>query len=355
MYRAALWLGASFFCLFSGYNALQALLPALRPQAGPLTIALAYVAYAGAALAPPCARTDDRRLVLAWAAFSFVLWIAATRGGDAWLAAAAVLNGAGSGLLWTNEGAWLSDLARGEQSGSAHAPRYAAIVLIAFHSATLLGQALLYWAPQSVFWLAISSASLGTLLLLGTPDRWLAANKDDAEPIGSICELLRSAWPKLVPEILLFGCASALVWVGVPKALQEERAIGTAIAVFALASVVGFFAAAQAVRPKAIKIMALCACAAHGLLWGALLLVDLSAQPLIAYGAMAVAGAANAALNQAIVVRQTQMLRRAFSCQVALYCVAYAASAALLAWSLRVTLLLAVMLSVASCGVAVLK
>src|SRR4030042_3559055 len=157
MTRKAIWLGAGFFFIYAGYNALQIQLPVQRPTAGPLTIALSYVAYACAALLMPTHSRPARRWLFGCAGLPFAALTCAVYLPDWALALLSICNGAGAGTLWSTEGAWLAALKdQGESTGFA-----SGAVLLCFHAATLAGElAAQQWPLQ---WLATGPALRGSL------------------------------------------------------------------------------------------------------------------------------------------------------------------------------------------------
>jgi hypothetical protein len=328
MRRNALWIGAGFFFIYAGYNALQIQLPVQRPTAGPLTIALSYVAYACAALIVPTHSRRARRWLLGCAGLTFAAWTCAVYLPDWALALLSVCNGAGAGTLWSTEGAWLAALrCQDESTGFA-----SGAVLLCFHAATLVGElAAQQWPMQ---WLALGSALFGSLLLFCTPGAWLGAKPDEitpqehAHPLTHIFQLVRSPWLGLLPSIVAFGIASALVWVALPLHLGD--ALHWGFVLFAATSALAFLLLALMVDRWPALPYGQTGSIMHALLWTYVAVAKTEGFYLLA--CMAISAIANALLNHAIVYRQTQLGELApcaFAAQVALYCASYATAATL--------------------------
>lgn len=328
--RQLVWFTCCVLLLFSGFNALQSLLPQQRPTAGPLTIAAGYLAYAGAALLPP---TRFRRWAFVGSALSFALWVLSTDYSDTLLALASIVCGAGSGIFWTNEGAWLS------VADESETPIFSAAVLIAFHCATVLGQQLLFQWPHAIYWIALGTSLASAVLLLIAPSSFLGESTQQSS--ASIAELLASKWTLLIPEIALFGCGSALIWVGLPKLLSAEE-LYIAFDIFSASSVVGFAISAAVGKLLSLCQLSMIGASLHLMSWA---LISVMGSPIwLLYSVMLSVGIGNALLNQAIVLKQTALPSRSFSCQVALYCLVYASCSALLAWWLQAGLIAAITL-----------
>ena len=333
MYKSSLYIGCGFLLLYSGYNALQTLLPLERPTVGPLTIALSYVAYSLAALILPASTPLLRRCALTISAITFVFWIWATTQQDWVLAVASVLNGAGAGVLWTTEGAWLASITSEvpEQAG-----RVSSIVLVCFHAATIAGQLSAHYL-QAFYWQALLTAGLATLLFLCAPNAWLGCGQSHGW--YKFKALVSSPWLEQLAAIVLFGWTSALIWVGMPEYLADQLVWG--YCAFAATSVVTFLIAGWVVDRWPRRYLVWLACGLHCMLWGFVATVE--AESALAIGCMAVAGLANSLLNQTIVHWQMTMIEAelrpsAFAAQVFVYCLAYASGAALVAWQIRLLL-----------------
>lgn len=326
---ATLWLALGFFCLYSGYNALQTLLPLQRPVDGPFTIALSYFAYSMAALLTPARTLLLRRLALTGAALTFAGWIVSTQYSDLLLASMSVLNGAGAGILWNTEGGWLAS------QNPQHSGRISATILAAFHLATIAGQLVAQFSSDNVTLIALIASCTAAVLFLCTPNRWLGpAAELAARPPLSI--LVASEWRNLIPAITTFGLASSLIWVYMPQRLVEDMSWG--FIVFAGTSAILFLPFGAFADRCDVTVMFYAAAIVHTCLWFFLAITSAdSGEPLLY---MAIAALANTLLNQAIVRRQTQLgelASIAFAYQVSLYCLSYALGSTLIAYDFRIT------------------
>lgn len=327
---ATLWLALGFFSLYSGYNALQTLLPLQRPVDGPFTIALSYFAYSIAALLTPARTLLLRRLALSAAAVTFAGWIVSTQYSDLFLASMSVLNGAGAGILWSTEGGWLAS------QNPQHSGRISSTILAAFHLATIAGQLTAQFSSDNVTLIALISSCTAAILFLCTPNRWLGpAAEITARPPLSL--LVASEWRNLIPAIITFGLASSLIWVYMPQRLMEED-MSWGFIVFAATSAILFLPFGALADRYDVTVMFRTAAIVHTCLWFFLAITSAgSGEPLLY---MAIAALANTLLNQAIVQRQTQLgelASIAFAYQVSLYCLSYALGSTLIAYDFRIT------------------
>lgn len=320
----SIWLGLSFFFLYFGYNALHAILPVVLPDSGPYAISIGYVFYAIAAIIPPVSTPTKRRIIFFFCGASFAAWVAATTLPVFLFYMVAALNGACSGILWTNEGKWVMDMSAEKGNIGVNS----AVVLVSLHLATLGAQLSDYLEIGNLVSTGFVSASIGCLLLLVMPSRWLVPTGAPVAPSAPFLKLFKTSWLTLLPSILLLGCSSGLLWVGLPLDMTEHE-VNIGFALFSSVSVVAYFVWGWSVDYFGKTPVWLFSTALQGVMWG-MYGFGLFAGPIPRYIILVLGAIGVAALEQAIVKALSELPPEvqgwASALQTFIYCLAYSAT-----------------------------
>lgn len=257
--NAVAYVGFCFFVFFSGHSIFRSLLPAWKPQSGPLLVALSFFAYALGSLVPPKITKNHKRLFFTLGALAQAQWIGILQlpsdnvAFSAVTAISSFLNGLGAGILWSTQGQWMN-LFCSEKNPHA-AQYYTGMFLFFYGSSGFLGNVAalltLVFIPHAIsliVWCLFGVACFGSLLLFLTPQKFLhPANRvvDQAEyavnlasssiasskrfhqtssQISSTNRLktiktlfLETFFPKTIAAIMALAIVSAFAWVVIPK------------------------------------------------------------------------------------------------------------------------------------------
>lgn len=185
--NAILYVAIGFFVLFFGHAPFRSLLPALRPQSGPIFVAINFFAYAIGSLVHPQLLIKRRRLCFAFGAFAHAQWIAVLQiptvegnlGYVALSAISSIINGFGAGLLWSTEGGWMASYCQMDKQSQTS--NKTGIFLFFYGASGFIGNVIaaitLYFlstdAIVNVVWALFSISVLGGFILLLTPAKFL--------------------------------------------------------------------------------------------------------------------------------------------------------------------------------------
>ena len=259
--NAVVYIGICFFILFSGHSIFRSLLPAWKPQRGPLLVALSFFAYALGSLIPPKITKNHKRLCFALGALAQAQWIGLLQlpvdnvAFNIITAISSFVNGLGAGTLWSTQGQWMN-LFCAEKNP--HDAQYYTGMFLSFYGASgFLGNIAalltLIFIPDSIsliVWCLFAIACCGSLLLFLSPQHFLypaltlesnfEQNKtnflNSLSTIGSskrfhqsskVAEtnrlktikalFLETFFTKTIPAIMALAFVSAFVWVAIPN------------------------------------------------------------------------------------------------------------------------------------------
>lgn len=184
-YWAIIYVGLSFFSLFSGYIVYRSFLPSLKPSLGPIFISLNYLAYAFGSLLPAKYIANHRRLSFSVSSMTYPMWIICLQfysGIDTPLyfniisGFMSILNGFAAGVLWSTKGGWMTSLCL---LSTENKSLYNGIFLSFYGLSGFLGNlgilfAVYFHLSLKVITIILSvSSAVGFILLVFTPHMYL--------------------------------------------------------------------------------------------------------------------------------------------------------------------------------------
>ncbi len=171
---AVLWLGSCFFVLFSGYSVFKSLLPSVRNDAGPVFVAVGYIAYAIGSLLKPQFIVTQLRVCFIVAMMSYPLYIFSVQASiDALTIAASVYNGFAAGLLWSAQGCWMSAICAVDKK---HAATYNGTFMMLYGIAGVIGNmfvAISGYDARIIIWILGCTSVCGLVMTALTPRKYL--------------------------------------------------------------------------------------------------------------------------------------------------------------------------------------
>lgn len=171
---AVLWLGSCFFVLFSGYSVFKSLLPSVRNDAGPVFVAVGYIAYALGSLLKPQFIVTQLRVCFIVAMMSYPLYIFSVQASiDALTIIASVYNGFAAGLLWSAQGCWMSAICAVDKKNAA---TYNGTFMMLYGIAGVIGNmfvAITDYEVRIIIWILGCTSVCGLVMTALTPHKYL--------------------------------------------------------------------------------------------------------------------------------------------------------------------------------------
>ncbi|KNC98221.1 uncharacterized protein SPPG_06621 [Spizellomyces punctatus DAOM BR117] len=232
-------LGAAFCLLFTAFNVAQAYITLLFPSIGTLVLGVIYGFFAiGSLGAPRVGELLGAKWAMCAASLLFVAFIGSLNSGMSRLVLfCSLLVGLGSGVLWINQGIWVSRLS--DRTGGTLAGYFTGLFFTICNLNGVFGNLLAIALLQAglginiMIWGMFVAGALGSVLLIFA-DPMKPTTKPEPVPISeqvtavwNVAKMKKSA--VLVPCIWLQGCNLAFVFGRLPELLPTGSS-GIAVA-----------------------------------------------------------------------------------------------------------------------------
>lgn len=286
--NAVAYVGFSFFVLFSGHAVFRSLLPAWKPQSGPLLVAASFFAYAIGSLVHPRFIRNYRRQCFVFGALAQAQWIGMLQlpvenpAFPAVSTLSSFLNGLGAGLLWSTEGGWMSSIC---SLKNPHQAQYYTGMFLSFYGASgflgnIAAALTLAFASTSisiVVWCLFGIACAGGLFMIFAPSRYFYpptatdraipqsslnifqltsgtskrfhqfAADSEASRILTIKSLFReTVFSRTIPAIMALSFVSAFAWVVIPTLCASAFQVDGDLPVYLVPTLFSLYAFANA-------------------------------------------------------------------------------------------------------------
>ncbi|KAJ3044532.1 DUF895 domain membrane protein [Rhizophlyctis rosea] len=228
------YLGTAFCLLFTAFNVAQAFLTTIYPSIGLLVLGILYGCFAlGSIIGPQVGERVGLRWAMCGGAACFVLFIFTLNLKiEGLVLLVAAINGFGSGVLWINQGVWVSRV--GKLTGGTMSGFFTGLFFTICNLNGVVGNSLailifliglgtdaMLWA---MFFIGLSGCTMMAFAdpLTEAPSQGLKAKPP---PAGGLGDAILAMWEVttmknslvLLPTILLQGCNLAFVFGSYPQ------------------------------------------------------------------------------------------------------------------------------------------
>ncbi|KAI8908885.1 hypothetical protein DFJ77DRAFT_473639 [Powellomyces hirtus] len=227
------YLGFAFCLIFTAFNVAQAYITVLYPDIGTFTLGIIYGFFAlGSLIAPRVGETVGAKWAMCAASVFFVLFIGVLNTGMQGLVLlSAVFVGLGSGILWINQGVWLSRL--GSNTGGALTGYFTGVFFTIMNSNGIVGNLLAIILLEAglginlMIWGMFAAGAIGSAMMLFTDPMHSTVVSTLPEKTVTFVDQLRAVWDVskmkkslvILPSIWMQGCNLAFMFGRLPEML----------------------------------------------------------------------------------------------------------------------------------------
>ncbi|KAJ3147947.1 hypothetical protein HDU89_005021 [Geranomyces variabilis] len=228
-------LGAAFCFIFTAFNVAQSYITILYPDVGSLALGVIYGFFAlGSLVAPRLGQRMGIKWAMCAASVCFVAFIGSINTGeDELVLLAAAVVGLGSGLLWINQGVWLSKL--GANTGGALTGYFTGLFFTICNSNGIVGNILAIILLEAglsmnlMIWGMFVAGAIGFLLMIFIDPMHSTVVATLPEQTLTFTEQVRAVWEVaklkkslvLMPSIWMQGCNLAFMFGRLPDMLPD--------------------------------------------------------------------------------------------------------------------------------------